>query len=205
MDTNISNSIKVWDPLIRVFHWSLVFFFILAYATEDDWMTVHSYAGYCIAGLILFRLIWGVIGTRHARFTDFITTPSNVIGYMKQLPAGRAKRYIGHNPAGAAMIVVLLVSLSMTLFSGASLYATEGQGPLVGTFMASWSEDALEEVHEFFANFTLLMVVAHVMGVLLSSLLHRENLVKSMITGRKAVQVSSDSKHDDISYERTQS
>lgn len=185
MSLTTSRNIKVWDPLIRVFHWSLVFFFLLAYVTEDDWMTIHSYAGYSIAALVIFRLVWGVIGTRHARFTDFITTPSNVIAYLKQLSMGKARRYIGHNPAGAAMIVMLLVSLSVTVLSGVSLFATEGHGPLAGTFLSTWSEDSLEDVHEFFANFTLLLVVAHVLGVLLSGLLHRENLVKSMITGEK--------------------
>ncbi len=179
------NTTKVWDPLVRIFHWSLAFFFFLAYLTEDDWMTLHSYAGYSIALLVFFRLVWGVIGTRHARFSDFVTGPKKVISYMKQMIAGKSKRYIGHNPAGAAMILILLTSLTLTVFSGTSLFATEGHGPLAGTFIASWSEDALEEIHEFFANFTLFMVVAHVVGVLLSSLLHRENLVRAMITGEK--------------------
>lgn len=178
-------TIKVWDPLIRIFHWSLVFFFLLAYLTEDDWMTIHSYAGYTIALLIGFRLIWGMIGTAHARFSDFVTGPRQVIDYLKQLFAGKSKRYLGHNPAGAAMILVLLTSLALTLVSGMSLYATDGHGPLAATFVAGWSEHTLEEIHEFFANFTLLMIVGHVAGVLVSSLLHRENLVKAMITGEK--------------------
>lgn len=178
-------TIKVWDPLIRIFHWSLVFFFALAYLTEDDWMTIHSYAGYTIALLIGFRLIWGMIGTAHARFSDFVTGPRQVIDYLKQLFAGKSKRYLGHNPAGAAMILILLTSLTLTLVSGMSLYATDGHGPLATTFVAGWSEHTLEEIHEFFANFTLLMIVGHVAGVLVSSLLHRENLVKSMITGEK--------------------
>ncbi len=205
MSPTAARPIKVWDPVIRVFHWSLVFFYVLAYATEDDWMTIHSYAGYSIAALVCFRLVWGVIGTRHARFSDFITTPSNVIAYLKQLSKGNAKRYIGHNPAGAAMIVVLLVGLSMTVLSGASLFATEGHGPLAGTFLSTWSEDALEEVHEFFANFTLLMILVHVFGVVLSGLLHRENLVKSMITGEKLSEPDSDSKDDSNSYPEAQS
>lgn len=185
MSTHSANTVKVWDPLIRVFHWSLVFFFFLAYITEDDWMTIHSYAGYCIALLVLFRLIWGVIGTAHARFSDFIVAPADVIVYGKQLLHGKAKRYLGHNPAGAAMIVTLLASVTITVVSGVFLYATEGYGPLANTFLSSWSEDFLEEVHESFANFTLLMVAAHAGGVLLSSFLHRENLVRAMVSGRK--------------------
>ncbi len=176
---------NVWDPLIRIFHWSLAFFFFLAYLTEDDWMTIHSYAGYSIALLISFRLIWGLIGTRHARFSDFVTGPRQVVEYIKQMIVGKSRRYIGHNPAGAAMTLILLSSLALTAFSGVSLFATEEHGPLAGTFVATWSEDVLEEIHEFFANFTLLMVVVHVAGVLFSSLLHRENLTVAMINGEK--------------------
>ncbi|RLA18392.1 MAG: cytochrome B [Gammaproteobacteria bacterium] len=185
MSNSNKNSIKVWDPLIRIFHWSLVFFFFLAFLTEDEWMTVHSYAGYSVGLLILFRLIWGVIGTRHARFSDFIRTPTQVVDYLKQVVDGKSKRYIGHNPAGAAMVVVLLISISLTTLSGIALYATEGLGPLSETFFSTWSDDILEEVHEFFANFTLFMVFLHVGGVLFSSLLHQENLIRSMITGLK--------------------
>lgn len=185
MSTQTDNTVSVWDPLVRIFHWSLVFFFFLAYLTEDDWMTIHSYAGYTIALLVLFRLVWGFIGTQHARFSDFVVSRQNVLSYLKLLSKGKAKRYIGHNPAGAAMILILLVGLSMTVFSGMSLYATEGYGPLAGTFLSSWSDSALEDVHEFFANFTVLLIFAHVGGVLLNSLLHRENLVKAMVDGKK--------------------
>ncbi len=185
MTVSTNNIIKVWDPLIRIFHWSLFFFFSLAFLTEDDWMSIHSYAGYTVALLVIFRLVWGVIGTRHARFLSFVTAPQEVVRYLKQLLCGRAKRHIGHNPAAAAMMLVLLLSLSMTVLSGMSLYATEGYGPLAGTFISSLSDDLLEDVHELFANFTLLMVFCHVGGVLLSSLLHWENLIGSMVTGKK--------------------
>ena len=179
------STIKVWDPLIRIFHWSLVFFFFLSYLTEDDWMIVHSYAGYMVGFLVALRLIWGLIGTRYARFTDFVTGPRKAINYVKQMARGKAKRYIGHNPAGAAMIVLLLISLSLTVVSGMALFATDGQGPLADSFFASWSDELLEEIHELLANFTLFMVFAHVAGVLISSLIHRENLIRSMITGKK--------------------
>jgi len=178
-------TIKVWDPLVRIFHWSLVFFFFLSYFTEDDWMTVHSYAGYIVGFLIAFRLIWGVIGTHYARFTDFITGPREVNNYLKQIIVGKAKRYIGHNPAGAAMIVLMLTSLSLTVVSGMAMFATDGQGPLAGSFFASWSDELLEETHELLANLTLFLVIAHIAGVLLGSLIHRENLIRAMITGEK--------------------
>jgi cytochrome b len=178
-------SVPVWDPLIRIFHWSLAGFFLLAYVTEDELLTVHVYAGYAVAGLIIFRLIWGLIGTRHARFIDFVTGPARLVRYLGLLAAGRAPRYLGHNPAGAAMIIALLASLALTAFTGMGLIAGDGIGPLAGTIFANLSGEAFEEAHEFFANLTLFLVVLHVAGVLVSSLLHQENLVKSMVTGRK--------------------
>ncbi len=191
MSLNNKKILKVWDPFVRIFHWSLVFLFFLAYITEDDWMTVHSYAGYTVALLVTFRLFWGIIGTRYARFNSFVTSFENVKAYLKQLFSGNAKHYVGHNPAGGLMIVILLICLIITTITGMSLFATEGHGPLASTFLSQWSEDILEEIHEFFANFTVLMVVIHVSGVLVSSLLHKENLIKSMITGKKVINTNS--------------
>ncbi|MEJ6521399.1 cytochrome b/b6 domain-containing protein [Shewanella bicestrii] len=187
MSSNMQQNIKVWDPLIRIFHWSLVGFFTLAYLTEgeDEWMNIHSYAGYSILTLLVFRLLWGVIGTHHARFINFVTRSSIAWAYLKELFTGKAKDYIGHNPAGALMIVALILSIGFTGFSGMALYATDGQGPLATSFFASWPEGALKEVHEFFANFSLFLIVTHVGGVIVSSLLHKENLVKAMLTGKK--------------------
>ena len=187
MSSNTLQTIKVWDLLIRIFHWSLVGFFALAYLTEgeDEWMIIHSYAGYSILILLVFRLLWGVMGTHYARFSNFVTRPKEVLVYLKGLIAGNAKDYIGHNPAGAMMIVALIVSIAITGFSGMALYATDGHGPLATSFFATWPEGAIKEVHEFFANFTVFLVVIHVGGVIVSSLLHKENLVRAMVTGKK--------------------
>ena len=187
MSSNTLQTIKVWDLLIRIFHWSLVGFFTLAYLTEgeDEWMTIHSYAGYSILILLVFRLLWGVMGTHYARFSNFVTRPKEVLVYLKGLIAGNAKDYIGHNPAGAMMIVALIASIAITGFSGMALYATDGHGPLATSFFATWPEGAIKEVHEFFANFTVFLVVIHVGGVIVSSLLHKENLVRAMLTGKK--------------------
>lgn len=187
MSSNTLQTIKVWDLLIRIFHWSLVGFFALAYLTEgeDEWMTIHSYAGYSILILLVFRLLWGVMGTHYARFSNFVTRPKEVLVYLKGLIAGNAKDYIGHNPAGAMMIVALIISIAITGFSGMALYATDGHGPLATSFFATWPEGAIKEVHEFFANFTVFLVVIHVGGVIVSSLLHKENLVRAMLTGKK--------------------
>lgn len=178
-------TVAVWDPLIRIFHWSLVVFFFTDYITGDELENVHVYVGYAITALIAFRLIWGLVGSRHARFTDFVTGPGEVLRYLGGLFAGRAKHYFGHNPAGGMMIIMLLISLVVTVISGIALLATDGQGPLAGTFVAAYSDDAMEEVHEVFANLTLVLVGLHIAGVVVSSYLHRENLVKAMLTGRK--------------------
>ncbi|MCG8049154.1 MAG: cytochrome B, partial [Candidatus Thiodiazotropha endolucinida] len=102
---NGQDEIKVWDPLVRLFHWSLVGAFAVAWLTEDEWMGLHANAGYLIAALLLFRLVWGVLGTHYARFTDFVKSPPTVVAYLRDLVQLRAERTLGHNPAGGAMIV----------------------------------------------------------------------------------------------------
>ena len=179
------STIKAWDPLVRVFHWSLVFFFLLAFATEDDWMNLHVWAGYAIAMLIGFRLLWGIIGTRNARFLTFVKSPQIVMQHLRSMLSLKASHYLGHNPVAAVMVIALLASISLVAFSGMVLIAVEGQGPLAGTLFVGANGKAMEEIHEFFANFTLLLVFLHVAGVVVSSLLEGENLVKAMITGRK--------------------
>lgn len=186
-DTEHRQTVPVWDPLVRIFHWSLAGFFFIAYLTEDELLTIHVYAGYAVLGLILFRLVWGLIGTRHARFSDFVTSPTEAMRYLGRLITGRARHYTGHNPAGGAMIVALLASLALTGFFGMALIAGDGNGPLAGTFIAGWSGEWVEEAHEIFANITLFLVFLHVAGVLISSVLEGRNLVTAMITGRKNV------------------
>lgn len=180
--------VKVWDPLVRSFHWILVIAFFTAYITEDDFLSVHVFAGYTVLGLILFRLLWGLVGTRYARFSSFVTRPRVAWQYLKDTLLFRAKRYLGHNPAGAAMIVLLLISLLLTTFTGLAIYgASESAGPLAGWLgnIGETGEDAIKEVHEFFANFTIVLVVLHVGGVIFESLAHRENLVRAMFNGYK--------------------
>jgi len=184
-----SSQIKVWDPLVRFFHWSLVTAFIIAYLTEDDLLTVHSWAGYLILSLLIIRLVWGFIGTRYARFSDFVYSPGNIIQFIKDTLQLKAKRYLGHNPAGGAMVILLILSLLMTTASGIVLLGAEEQaGPVAHWFTHAgnvWA-NSLEELHEFFANFTLLLVFVHVIGVVVESLIHQENLVSAMLTGFKS-------------------
>lgn len=166
----------VWDAPVRVFHWLLALSFAVAYLTSesDRWRDVHVTAGYTMAGLVVFRLLWGLIGTRHARFTDFVRGPRAVLAYLKSLPSRQPEPHAGHNPAGAVAIVALL---GLTLLTAASGWATYNE--LGG--------DWLEEVHELMANSMLLVVVAHIAAVVLSSWWHHENLVAAMVHGRKPV------------------
>ena len=180
--------VRVWDPLVRIFHWGLAASFAIAFLTEDDLLVVHVWAGYTIFGLILVRLIWGLVGPRHARWSNFVREPGEIMAYLKDAVRFRAPRYLGHNPAGGAMVVALIVSLVATGLSGLAVYgAQELSGPLAPLFSGLsevWAH-VLEDVHEVLANLTLLLVLLHVAGVAFASLQHRENLVKAMITGMK--------------------
>jgi cytochrome b len=120
-----SPTLKVWDPIVRIGHWSLVIAFFTAYFTEDEFMTQHIWAGYVVAGVVLFRIFWGFIGSEHARFEDFIYAPSTIIAYLKSLAQRKPKHYLGHNPAGGVMVIALLTSLCVTVYSGLALYAVE--------------------------------------------------------------------------------
>jgi len=184
------NEIKVWDIFVRVFHWSLVATFTVAYVTEEELLSLHVAAGYAVAGLVMLRLLWGFIGTRHARFSDFVYRPAEVKVFLKDTMQLRAKRYIGHNPAGGAMILLMLASLVLTSLTGIALYGIgESAGPLAMLAQSyGMFEEPMEGLHEFFANLTLLMVLIHVAGVLVESLIHHENLAKSMLTGLKRAQ-----------------
>lgn len=182
--------VKVWDPLVRVFHWALVVSFFTAYLTEDDFLTLHVWAGYAVLGLVVFRILWGLVGTRHARFSDFVYSPRAVRAFLKDTLLLRAKRYLGHNPAGGAMIVLMLISLVLTTLTGLMVYgAAENAGPLAGWLgqLGDESGDVFEAVHEFLANLCMMLVAIHVVGVLVESLVHRENLVRAMWNGRKRV------------------
>ena len=186
-----NKEICVWDPLVRIFHWTLVISFFVAYFTEDEYLNLHTWAGYTIFTLISVRIFWGFVGTKHAKFSDFIYTPEEIFLFIKNTFSLKAQRYLGHNPAGGVMIFLLLISLFFTTASGVTLFAIEeGQGPLawfIGNDWQNW-EDLFEESHEFFANFTLLLVFIHVAGVIIESFIHKENLAKAMVTGKKRIE-----------------
>ena len=164
----------VWDPLVRIFHWSLVLSFAAAWLSADGWRALHLWAGYAAAALIGFRLIWGLIGSPYARFSQFLRHPVIVIKYLAAMAVGRERRYLGHNPAGGAMIAALIVSMGALAISGFMM-----------TTDAFWGVEWVEDLHETLANLLLALVVLHLGGVVLASLRHRENLPRAMITGRK--------------------
>jgi cytochrome b len=166
--------IRVWDPLVRVFHWSLVILFVIAYATGDETERIHIAAGYAIAGLIALRIAWGIFGSRYARFNTFIRPPREVFAYLRGAALFKARRYLGHNPAGGAMILALLAMLAGTCTTGYMM-----------TLDAYWGSKLLEHVHEVLANLIVALIAVHILGVLIASLQHRENLIKAMLTGRK--------------------
>lgn len=199
-----SAMVRVWDPLIRIGHWVLVAGFATAYLTEGEPQWLHTWAGYAIAVTVAIRILWGLVGPRRARFSDFVTGPGRVAVYLRALATGRAERHLGHSPAGGAMTVALLFAVALTALSGmATLAVEEGQGPLSGIVTAqsvpAWAlEDdhdygehgaeggeAFEEIHEIAANVSLLLILLHVAGVAWASRAHGENLLRAMIDGRK--------------------
>jgi len=207
--------IKAWDIAIRVFHWTLVGCYALAFISSENIPKLHVFFGYNVLFLVLFRILYGFVGTRYARFSDFLYHPAQIVDYLKGLLIGRPKHYIGHNPAGGFMIIILLLSLLSLILTGLKAYGVKGHGPFAKheiSFMSKAFADSddkdnhdeydsrkrrsqknhkaekdefWEEVHETIAYFTLFFVSIHILGVLISSLVHRENLIKAMITGRK--------------------
>lgn len=166
--------ILVWDAPVRVFHWLAVASFFGAWLTAESerWQLVHVTLGYTLAGLIVFRLVWGLIGTRHARFASFVRGPAAVVRYGRALLRGEPEHFVGHNPAGALAIVGLLAIGAVLTASGWATFNDLGG-------------HAVEEVHEAMADLMMALVGVHVAGVVVSSWLHRENLVGAMVGGHK--------------------
>jgi cytochrome b len=204
-------SVKVWDIFVRTFHWALVGSMIGLYLSGEDFKSVHVVLGYFVSCLVLLRVIWGFIGTKHARFNDFLYRPGKIYQYLKSLIGGNPTHYIGHNPAGGLMIIVMLLSLLVTAFTGLKTLADEGKGPLADTGISilgsafadedehdgdnqkhknghhqkKQKEGFWEEIHEFMTGFLIFLIIIHLGGVIVSSWIHKENLVLAMINGRK--------------------
>ncbi|MFD2174812.1 cytochrome b/b6 domain-containing protein [Rhodobacter lacus] len=190
--------IRVWDPLIRMFHWGLAGCFALAWLSAEEVQPLHEFCGYTAAALVAVRVLWGIFGSRYARFSQFVQGPRAVVAYLKDMIAGRERRYLGHNPAGAAMIVALLVSMAGTTGTGWLMTRSEAQAMLPALVTPAYADDhardehrgaastgPLKEVHEVLANLMVLLVAVHIGGVALASVRHRENLARAMVTGLK--------------------
>lgn len=215
-----NKQIYVWDLFVRIFHWSLLPLFFVAYLTGDEKGTLHRYVGYAILGLVALRILWGLLGTKHALFSDFICSPGKALVYLKELATGKPARYTGHNPAAAWMIIFFLANSVLICLSGYAAYTAKVKNPSFGfsnTFSiieTAYADDdgkrehrgkherrgknlkseregdddrdsVWSEIHEGLAQFMLVLIGLHIIGVAISSIKHNENLVISMITGRK--------------------
>ncbi|OGT18935.1 MAG: hypothetical protein A2V90_03005 [Gammaproteobacteria bacterium RBG_16_57_12] len=185
MTTNTDTRILVWDFPTRIFHWLLVASFAAAWLTHEDnrFLDIHVFAGYLFLSLLLFRLAWGVVGSRYARFQTFAHRWPTVWAYTKGLLTGEASRYLGHNPAGGwAIFVMLALGLLISLTGLTVLGGEEGHGPLAGLVSFDLGEGT-HELHEVLSSLMLGVIAIHILAVFVESFLHRENLVRPMITG----------------------
>ena len=193
-----SREVRVWDPFVRIFHWLLVLLFASAYLSAGNNDLIHIWSGYGIATLVLLRILWGIVGPRRARFSDFVTGPFAGLSYLTAMIRGKGPRFLGHSPAGGLMVVALIVVLAGTVGMGMTLLAQRaGAGPL-SPFIAKVERPVnpdgtpgrrppspIKEVHETLANVALGLIVLHIGGVVLASRAHHENLARAMVTGRK--------------------
>lgn len=209
--------IFVWDGLVRFIHWALVLLVFIAYVSGDDGGTLHRSVGVAILLLVVVRLLWGGVGSHYARFSQFVRSPRKALGYLRDLVLGRPPHFIGHNPAAAWMILFLLAGSVAVSVSGGMICFEKWFGSrasniaemFIGT---AWADDdqakhqdrrlrakgrhdhrgkgthsPWKEVHEALASLFLVLIFVHVVGVFASSFVHGENLLKSMVTGRKTL------------------
>jgi cytochrome b len=166
--------IKVWDLLVRVLHWSLLAAVVGAWLTRDGDDIRHVQFGYAALAIVAVRFVWGFIGSRHARFADFVRLPSATFAYLKAVIAHREPRHVGHNPLGGWMILMLLATVAGICLTG-WLYTTD----------AYWGVAWVGELHEALTDLLIVLVALHVIGVIFTSIRQKENLVKAMVTGTK--------------------
>lgn len=167
--------ILVWDVPTRTFHWLQALSFSGAYLTafSERLRNYHAALGYILLGLLVFRLLWGFVGTRYARFSSFLFSPKEIVVYLAAMARGRPAHYLGHNPAGSVSVWLLL---ALGLFIGVT-------GVMA---LQDDASDMVVDLHGLATNIMLGVIALHLAGVLISSLLHRENLVRAMVTGSKS-------------------
>lgn len=167
-------TVRVWDPVVRIFHWGVVAACALNLFILEEGKMWHRYVGYAVVGLLAVRIVWGLVGSPYARFSDFVPTPGRLRSYVRDLAAGRNRRQLGHNPLAAVMMVVLMLLLGLTAGTG-----------FMTTLDAFWGVKWVKELHEVFANSILWLAAIHALAAIVESWQHRENLIWSMVTGRK--------------------
>lgn len=211
-----TDQVSVWDPFVRFCHWAMVVLFCLAYLTGDIRGSLHRHIGQIILALVALRVLWGFVGTRHARFSDFCCSPARAVGYLRQLLTGRPPNYTGHNPAAAWMIICLLAGSIFLCLSGYAAHVEKRGGTglqqgrvnnlqLVSSAIADdggghrrqqqksrgWERadgeggDFWQVLHKMSTQAFTVLIAMHIAGVAVSSMVHRENLVLAMLTGRK--------------------
>ncbi len=180
--------IRVWDPLIRLFHWGMAAAFAVAWWAQGRDLRIHILAGVVLAGLLLFRLIWGVVGNDHARFRLFIPTRQMLAAHLRGLLRLQSQHYIGHTPIGSVMIYILLIALIVLVCSGMLLIGLQlGLGPFAAWALnvAFSTEMQVTQLHAWCYQLLLVLIAIHLAGVVVESLIQRTNLVRAMITGNK--------------------
>lgn len=177
----------IWDIPTRLFHWTLAASFAGAWLTSesDPWLGVHVFLGYLMLALVVFRVVWGLVGTHYARFASFWFSPKDALLYLRQIVSGQAKRHVGHNPTGSVAIYGLLLLTVVVGLTGFLTLGIEEQQGLAAGWMSLVQGRTLKKLHEASAILMLLLVIGHVAGVVVESILHKENLARSMVTGTK--------------------
>ena len=170
----MQTAVRVWDPLLRICHWSLVTAVTLAWLTHEGWGEWHEWLGYAALAVVGVRIPWGFLGPPESRFLNFVRPPGETLAYAKRVLAGNAERHLGHNPLGGWMIVALLANVLLVGLSG-WLFTTE----------RFWGAEWVEELHEALADSLLVLIALHLAGVIFTSLRHKENLAAAMLHGRK--------------------
>jgi cytochrome b len=170
------STVKVWDAFVRIAHWSLVVSVSASWLTRHSDSPWHEWLGYAALAIVVLRMLWGLIGSPHARFTDFVRRPAATLAYTKAVVRHREPRFLGHNPLGGWMIVALMTTVALLGLTG-----------WLGTTDAYWGIAWVADTHEALSDILLVLITLHIAGVVFSSLRHRENLVKAMITGHKPI------------------
>jgi cytochrome b len=184
-----SQTIRVWDLPVRLFHWVLAVLMAVSYFSAragGDWMELHFWSGYAILTLLLFRIAWGFLGSTTARFSHFVRGPAAALRHLRELLRGRPHE-VGHNPLGALMVLALLVAVLLQAATGLFSADTDMglvNGPLALKVADAWVDRATA-FHKFWIDVILILVAVHVLAVLLYFVWRRQNLTGAMFTGRK--------------------